>query len=230
MCEFGLLNQKNRSDLTSQIHTLNAELKAKNSTLGEKKNEIKRIEGESELAQVMTELETEKQKLNNAYRDWLSGKIALKILGDVKTKYEKEQQPEVIKNSSAYFGKITRDRYKRISVSLDEKAVVVFDSSEASKKIEQLSRGTKEQLLISLRLGFIEEYEKQAEPLPIIVDEVLVNFDPYRARQTAEILREFGKDRQVLIFTCHPDTKDYFGSAVVNLTRINENGQPEKWT
>ncbi|MCD6441123.1 MAG: AAA family ATPase [Candidatus Marinimicrobia bacterium] len=222
--------EKNRSDLTSQIHTLNAELKAKNSTLGEKKNEFKRIEGESELAQVMTELETEKQKLNNAYRDWLSGKIALKILGDVKTKYEKEQQPEVIKNSSAYFGKITRDRYKRISVSLDEKAVVVFDSSEASKKIEQLSRGTKEQLLISLRLGFIEEYEKQAEPLPIIVDEVLVNFDPYRARQTAEILREFGKDRQILIFTCHPDTKDYFGSAVVNLTRINENGQPEKWT
>jgi uncharacterized protein YhaN len=222
--------EKNRSDLTSQIHTLNEELKAKNSTLGEKRNEIKRIEGESELAQVMTELETEKQKLNNAYRDWLSGKIALKILGDVKTKYEKEQQPEVIKNSSTYFAKITRDRYKRISVSLDEKAVVIFDSGEATKKIEQLSRGTKEQLLISLRLGFIEEYEKQAEPLPIIVDEVLVNFDPYRARQTAEILREFGKNRQILIFTCHPDTKDYFDSSVVNLTQINENGQPEKWT
>jgi uncharacterized protein YhaN len=222
--------EKNRSDLTSQIHTLNEELKAKNSTLGEKRNEIKRIEGESELAQVMTELETEKQKLNNAYRDWLSGKIALKILGDVKTKYEKEQQPEVIKNSSTYFAKITRDRYKRISVSLDEKAVIIFDSGEATKKIEQLSRGTKEQLLISLRLGFIEEYEKQAEPLPIIVDEVLVNFDPYRARQTAEILREFGKNRQILIFTCHPDTKDYFDSSVVNLTQINENGQPEKWT
>jgi len=222
--------EQNRAALTSQIRTRNEELKAKNSTLGEKRNEIKRIEGESELARVMTELETEKQKLNNAYKDWLSGKIALKILGDVKTKYEKEQQPEVIKNSSTYFGKITRDRYKSISVSLDEKAVVVFDSSEASKKIEQLSRGTKEQLLISLRLGFIEEYEKQAEPLPIIVDEVLVNFDPHRARQTADILREFGKDRQILIFTCHPDTKDYFDNSVINLTQINENGQPEKWT
>jgi len=220
--------EKKRSDLTSQIRTKNEELKVNNLALGEKRNEIKRIEGESELAQVMTELETEKQKLNNAYKDWISGKIALKILGDVKTKYEKEKQPEVIKNSSTFFGKITRDRYKRISVSLDEKAVVVFDSKEASKKIEQLSRGTKEQLLISLRLGFIEEYEKQVEPLPIIVDEVLVDFDPHRARQTAAILREFGKDRQILIFTCHPDTKDYFDSSVVNLTQINENGQPEK--
>lgn len=213
------------SKLTKIIESKSLEYKQGNNDLGEKRNEIKRIEGESELAEVLTELETERQKLQNAYKDWISGKIALKILAEVKAKYEKEKQPEVIKNSSNYFNKITRDRYKRIRVSLDARDVAIYDSKEASKKIVQLSRGTKEQLLISLRLGFIEEYEKQAEPLPIIVDEVLVNFDPYRARQTAEIFLEFGKDRQIIIFTNHPSTKDYFGSSAVNLTQIKENGQ-----
>jgi uncharacterized protein YhaN len=207
-------------NLESEISDKEEEEKIRNNEFGEKKNELKRIEGESELAEVMTELETEIHRLHNAYKDWLAGKIALKSLTDAKEKYEIEKQPEVIKNSSIYFRKITGERYKRISASLDERDVAIFDSKEANKKIGQLSRGTKEQLLVSLRLGFIEEYEKRAEPLPIIIDEVLVNFDPHRARQTAEILHEFGKDRQILIFTCHPETKDYFDNSTINLIQI----------
>jgi len=211
--------------LTHEIQSIRQESTERKDERGGKRNEIKRIEGESELAEVLTELETEKQKLKNAYKDWITGKIALKILAEVKTQYEKEKQPEVIKKSSNYFNRITRDRYKKIRASLDEKDVAVYDSKEASKKIGDLSRGTLEQLLISLRLGFIEEYEKKAEPLPVIVDEVLVNFDPHRARQAAEIFQEFAKGRQILIFTCHPTTKDGFDNSVVNLIHIKENGQ-----
>lgn len=207
-------------DLTKDIDFKAQEYNDKKDELGGKRNELKRIEGESELAEVLTKFETEKQKLQNAYKDWISGEIALKILTEVRAKYEKEKQPEVIKNSSNYFNKITGNRYKRIRVSQDEKDVSIYDSKEASKKIEQLSRGTKEQLLISIRLGFIEEYEKQTEPLPIIIDEAIVNFDPHRAKHTAEVLQEFGKDRQILIFTCHPETKDYFDSSTINLIQI----------
>lgn len=215
-------------NLVSEISDKEEEQKIRNNEYGEKKNELKRIEGESELAEVMTELETEIHRLHNAYKDWLAGKIALKSLKDVKEKYEIEKQPEVIKNSSIYFRKITGERYKRISVSLDERDVAVFDSKGASKKIGQLSRGTKEQLLMSLRLGFIEEYEKQAEPLPVIVDEILVNFDPNRAKRTAEVLHEFGKNRQILIFTCHPATIEYFENLAFNITQIKGDGQIEK--
>jgi uncharacterized protein YhaN len=92
------------------------------------------------------------------------------------------------------------------------------------KRLDNEAGGTKEQLLISLRLGFIEEYEQHVESLPIIVDEVLVNCDPYRARQTAAILQEFGRERQILIFTCHSTTKDYFESSIVNVIQLKDNG------
>jgi uncharacterized protein YhaN len=216
--------EKKKSDLTEIINLMDDEQKKKRTELGGKKNEIERIEGESDLAEIMTELESEKQKLNNAYIEWITGKVALRLLADVRGKYEKEKQPEVIKNSNTYFSKITGGRYKRISVSLDEKDVSVFDNREAAKRIDQLSRGTKEQLLICLRLGFIEEYEKKAEPLPIIVDEILVNFDPYRAEKAAKVLHEFGKNRQILIFTCHLETAEYFKPANINLIHIDDNG------
>lgn len=209
-----------KNDLDNELKKKAEEFKSKHSELIEKKTEIRRIEGESELALILTELETEKQKLNDKYSSWITGKIALKILEEVKAKYEIEKQPEVIKNSSVYFAKITNEKYKRINASLQEEDVNVFDSNERSKKLDQLSRGTKEQLLISLRLGFIEEYEKTAEPLPLIVDEILVNFDPARAKQTAKILHHFAENRQVLIFTCHPITKDYFENLQVNIIEV----------
>lgn len=200
----------------SETYTMRNTLNDRNKELGEKKGEIKRIEGESDLAAVMTELESERQKLGNAYREWMTGKIALKILNEVKETYEREQQPEVVKNSGVYFSKITDGKYNRIKVAFDEKDITVFDAREVSKKIAQLSRGTREQLLIGIRLGFIEEYETKTEPLPVIIDEVLVNFDPDRAKKAAAVLQEFGKERQILIFTCHPSILEYFSRNEVN--------------
>jgi uncharacterized protein YhaN len=208
--------------LARDIDSLSQLSREKNSELGGKRNEIKRIEGESELLELLNEVEAERQKLRDSYKEWMSYKVAQKILTEVKSKFEKEKQPDVIKRSSSYFKKITGEKYNRILASLEKKNITIYDSEEASKKIGQLSRGTKEQLLISLRLGFIEEYEKQAESLPIIVDEVLVNFDSYRAKQTAEILEEFGRERQILIFTCHSTTRDYFDKSKTNFIELTE--------
>jgi uncharacterized protein YhaN len=216
--------EKQKDEIDEMIDIKSRELNSKNTELGEKKNQMQLIEGESELAEIMTELESERQKLNDNYKQWLAGNVALQLLAEVKTKYEKERQPEVIKNSIIHFSRITGGRYNKISVALDEREVSVFDRREAVKKIDQLSRGTKEQLLVSLRLGFIEEYEKKAEPLPVIIDEILVNFDPERAEKTAAILHEFAKNRQVMIFTCHPETIKYFKQMDFNRVLINNGG------
>ena len=184
-------------------------------------NEYGRVEKEMEdlqyisgLGDIATELDVERTKINNFYKEWLSKKVALSILSDVKLKYEREQQPDVIKFSSEIFSQITAGQYERINISLDDKDVTIIDSKQASKKINQLSRGTKEQLLISLRLGLIEEYEKQNEPLPIIFDDVFVNADPCRTKIIASVLEKFAVNRQIIIFTCHSSLGLYFSNAV----------------
>lgn len=201
-------------DRIAQLHreseTYSAELQNNTETLGRKRQEIRSIEGESELSGIMSEMETEKEKLRMAHREWLTNKLALKILNEVKSSFEKEKQPEIIQYAGRYFKTITGGRYDAVRVSLGEKEVSVFDQRGAARGIDQLSRGTREQLLVSLRLGFIEAYEKKAEPLPVIVDEILVNFDAERAAQTAEILQEFAKERQILLLTCHESTAGFF--------------------
>ena len=206
--------QKTKEEIT----TLGKELFQIRETLGGKKRDKEMLEGGEELAGVLTELEAEKERLREAYREWLALQVAVRVLNDVKARYEQERQPAVIRNSGRYFSRITGGRYPEIRVSLGEKEVMIFDQKAAVKKIGQLSRGTKEQLLISLRLGFIEEYERASEPLPVIVDEVLVNFDPERALRTAAILEEFAAGRQVLLFTCHPETEKLFSGKITRIT------------
>lgn len=222
------LQSNEKSEIEQRVGELKREIKNKSQTrddktteLGEKRNEKSRIEGESELSERMTELETKRHNLIESYTEWVTGNAALRILEKMKRKYEKEKQPEVIKNSGEYFRRITGNRYEKITVSMDRKEVSVEDANATVKKIEQLSRGTKEQLLTSLRLGFIEEYEKTTEPLPVVVDEVLVNFDPQRAREMAGLIEEFAADRQVLVFTCHPSTAEYFSQSV-NVIRLGD--------
>ena len=66
-----------------------------------------------------------------------------------------------------------------------------------------MSRGTREQLYFSMRLGLIEEYEKRSEPLPVIMDDVFINFDDHRGEQVVQLLADFAQTRQVIVLTCH---------------------------
>ena len=73
---------------------------------------------------------------------------------------------------------------------------------------ENLSQGTKEQLYLSLRFGIISILEPSGETIPVIMDDIVVNFDPQRTRLAARAIGEFSKNRQILFFTCHPHVKD----------------------
>jgi hypothetical protein len=42
------------------------------------------------------------------------------------------------------------------------------------------------------------------------MDEILVNFDPHRARATVDTIVELSKEHQVLFFTCHPHMAGLF--------------------
>ena len=88
-----------------------------------------------------------------------------------------------------------------------------MDATSGGKQPQELSRGTREQLYLALRFGLVREFGEHAERLPVVVDEVLVNFDPERARLAAEAFATLAETNQVLVFTCHPETVDLFAEA-----------------
>jgi uncharacterized protein YhaN len=49
----------------------------------------------------------------------------------------------------------------------------------------------------------VRQYCEAAEPLPLVLDDVLVNFDAERARATLAVLGKFAARTQVVLLTCH---------------------------
>jgi uncharacterized protein YhaN len=61
-----------------------------------------------------------------------------------------------------------------------------------------------------MRLGLIKEYEIRSESMPIIMDDILANFDDARGPLAVKALEEFSKDRQIIVLTCHKNTLDMY--------------------
>src|SRR5207248_6930109 len=120
------------------------------------------------------------------------------------------RQPAVLEEASSAFARVTAGAYQRILPSADRESLLVLDRHAQHKRPEELSRGTAEQLYLCLRLGLAAEFARRTVSLPLIMDDVLVNFDPERAQAVARELARFSGQHQILIFTCHPETARLF--------------------
>ena len=192
-----LADQENRRDqLTARL----AELKLQLSTL-------ERDAGAAELRESRESLQAE---LAGQAREWCTLTLAKALLEQARRRYEEERQPAVVRRAEAYFGRITGGRYPRLNVPLDQQRIQIIQDDGEAKSSADLSRGTQEQLFLSLRFGLIEEFASRSARLPVIVDDILVNFDPERAERAVDALRQLARSNQVLLFTCHPSTVELF--------------------
>ncbi|MFA6182907.1 ATP-binding protein, partial [Acidithiobacillus sp.] len=66
-----------------------------------------------------------------------------------------------------------------------------------------MSQGARDQLFLSLRIAAIEEHLKQREAIPLVIDDLLVQFDDARAAATLSVLADLAQQTQVLFFTHH---------------------------
>jgi uncharacterized protein YhaN len=73
----------------------------------------------------------------------------------------------------------------------------------AAVHVAGMSDGTADQLYLALRLASLEQYLEHNEPLPFVVDDILLRFDDERALATLRVLAGLAERTQVLFFTHH---------------------------
>ena len=175
--------------------------------------EVAQLTSEEESSALRFRRSTLLEQLKEKAREWSRLTIAEALLTRTQQKFERDRQPSVIQYAEHFFSELTAQRHSRLFAPIGEQTITVTDSRVATKQPGELSRGTREQLYLALRFGLIREFGIRTERLPVIVDEVLVNFDPERARLAAQSFAELAQTNQVLVFTCHPATADMFADA-----------------
>jgi uncharacterized protein YhaN len=167
------------------------------------------LEASADLARIdgrIEEVRAEAAVAAAAFRTTLG---AQRLIRDTLAAYVDDRQPQVLRDASASFAEVTDGRYPRIRQgSTTHEALELEDAAGRTVDPVTLSRGTREQLYLCLRLALAKGVAAGGTPLPMIMDDVLVNFSPDRAEAMATVLAEVAREQQVLFFTCHPATRD----------------------
>ncbi len=189
---------------------VDAEIESLSTERGRIQSDLKKLTGEEESSKLRAERHRLLEEMRGHAREWAVRAIAENLLKEAQRKFEKERQPEVVRNAAAFFKDITGGRYEKVFSPLGAPEIHVTDSTGNPKRPSQLSRGAREQLFLSLRFGLIRDLGRRSERLPVIVDEALVNFDPRRGLRAASAFVDLAQTNQALVFTCHRQIVDWF--------------------
>ncbi|MGG4167087.1 AAA family ATPase [Rossellomorea vietnamensis] len=208
--EFPSLEESRResSRVLQSIDELSKELSAQQKELASLSYEIKTLEEGKSYSTILQEFQSKKAEVAELAFEWSKYTLADVSLKRTMELYQKTKMPKVIELAEENFRELTEGHYQRIFLLDDEMIKVERKDGTIFHAIE-LSQGTKEQLFISIRFALIQSIGDKY-PLPVLIDDGVVNFDLARTKAFLSLLRKVARDHQVLFFTCHPHIKQSF--------------------
>lgn len=161
------------------------------------------LEQDSNQAELEFQSATLTCEIESATVEWWRLRLAGALVEEALTEFERTHQPAVLARASAILSRVTDERYQRVVPDQSGESIAVLNRSGVRQATSELSRGTQEQLYLAIRLGLVGELARQRVQLPLLMDDVLVNFDDERAASMAQALHGFSDNHQILFFTCH---------------------------
>ncbi len=185
---------------------LDPEIQQLTEAIGREKNEMAKMDGSDRAAEFQEESQQVLAKIRRLTEQFIRIKLSSRILKDVIERYREEHQGPVLKEASRYFKDITLDSFAGLRTEIDDqgKSVLIgIRPDGAWVRVEGMSDGTRDQLYLALRLATLESRLASGEPMPFIVDDILINFDDSRAAATLRALARLAEKNQVILFTHH---------------------------
>ena len=134
------------------------------------------------------------------------------------------QSPRVLDLASEYINRLTGgDCYQLVPDSGSTEILAETRQATHAMRISQLSRGTRDQVALALRLALIQHRAVDGERCPLILDDVFITSDDDRAAAVADLLMEIANDgQQIIFFTCQNDVKELFTRRHANIRFLDE--------
>jgi len=201
---------------SEEIEAINRELTSKieelpnlYDNLTDLRSSYKKLVEGSSLAIAEREYHQALHDLERLRQEQVLGRIVNMIATKVEIESRSFEVPEVLRQASSWLERITANRYQ-LRVNKDE--FYAYDTVvKDNLSLEQLSDGTRIQLLFAIRMGFITVQEMSTDiRMPIFMDELLANSDDERALKIIDAVKEIAQNRQVFYFTAQADEVEKF--------------------
>jgi uncharacterized protein YhaN len=131
-------------------------------------------------------------------------RVASGVLRAEIERYRAANQDPLLAIASDLFRDLTLGSFAGLRADIDENdRPVLLGLRPAGERVrvEGMSSGTRDQLYLALRLASLSWRARSTEPMPFIVDDILINFDEMRSQATLKALAGMVDRTQVVLFT-----------------------------
>lgn len=170
------------------------------------RNEVSRASDGHDLEEALAERTSARERLESVAREAADNATARAVVEFIRASVG-ESASSVLSRARSIFARVTSNCYE-LEIGADSPPqLAAFDCVAGERKaLAELSSATKIQLLLSVRVAFLEEQEEGLYAPPLLLDEVLANSDEDRARAVmATVIEIVRLGRQVFYFTAQTD-------------------------
>lgn len=174
--------------------------------IGQEKTQLSLMDGSAEAAEAAERAQSILADIRDYASRYIRLKLASMILSREIERYRAENQDPLLKRAQELFSQMTLQSFVGLQSDfneMDEPVLLGVRAGGESVGVAGMSDGSRDQLYLALRLASLERYLHHNEPMPLIVDDILINFDDQRAKATLQVLAELAKRTQVIFFTHH---------------------------
>lgn len=190
-----------------------------NRRYGELKQELSAARGRRDFDALKQEYQQVCTREAESLRSFATLLLARRMLTASIAAWESNSQPEVYRCASRLLSLMTSGRWTKVELTEDGKLQVV-DSVKNRRDPVLLSTGTRQQLYLALRIALLLEADNVGRAVPVLADDILVNFDASRRAGAAAALAELARARQVILFTSHKEVLEALRAADPSLNEI----------
>jgi uncharacterized protein YhaN len=197
--------------LKNEIKGLEQDAEETRKRLWERKQAFDKLDGSrAEAAAFAESAESQLAELDPLWNEYVRIELARRLLSRSIDEFRRRNESAVLELSSSYFAKLTLSHYTGLSIDFEDNEPFIEANTDAGEKrrVTEMSDGTRDQLFLALRLAFLKQHLESSEPLPLVMDDILVHFDDRRTEATLEILHQFASQTQIIYFTHHQSVID----------------------
>lgn len=189
------------ASVKAEYEKLLSEITERKSTEAAVEAQLKSLLSGIESPDVLEDKLSEMSEILTAQKDFCdSADIAVEVLKESFAELRQNYGSQLEKKAAEIFSLLTNGKYSDMTVSKSFGINVSEKENPISREAEYLSSGTFDQAYLSVRLAVAELIE---ENVPLFLDDTLTQYDETRANKTLEFLKNYSKDRQAVMFTCH---------------------------
>ncbi|PWL32737.1 MAG: hypothetical protein DCO97_21035 [Marivita sp. XM-24bin2] len=219
MCEArSLLADQSLLDLEARREGIEVDLQNAEADYAQKvgdlraaKDVLEKVGGDNAPAQLEEKRQTLLIDLEDRAKTVLRLRLGILAAQQALSIYRDEHRSKMLADTEAAFRTLTAGAYSELQTQSDgqhEVLLALRTRDGRSVTVDEMSKGTRFQLYLALRLAGYRQYSASGTTLPFVADDIMETFDNTRTKAALGLLKEISMQGQALYFTHHEHVVD----------------------